>query len=68
MRLKCFILVVVVSLQHALSQNFTDGGLKFIVTGLTTIKVERTRGAIKAFSILICVTFKRSNKVGLIES
>lgn len=56
------------SFPHALSQNFIDGGLKFIVTGLTTIKVERTGGAIEAISIMICVTFKRSNKVGLIES
>lgn len=51
-----------------ISQNFIDGGLKFTVTGLTTIKVGRTGGSIEAISILICVTFKRSNKVGLIDS
>lgn len=56
------------SLQHAFSQNFTVGGFKFTVTGLTTIKVGTTGGAIEAISILICVTFKRSNKLGLIDS
>jgi len=41
-----FILFVVLSWQHAISQNFTDGVLKYTITELTSEKLEAMVGAI----------------------
>ena len=52
MKKNIFILFVVVSCQHSISQNFTYGGLQYNVTQSTTLEVGSNGGAIGTSSIL----------------